>query len=141
MSTPTISAQNALRVVEAALAHADELNVNVSVAVVDAGGNLKALARADNATFLTSTLATNKAITAAGLGAPTQVLAEFVGGNPALLAGLSSQPNVALIPGGVPITDNGVLVGAIGVAGGTQGEDHPVAEAGLKVLASDQAGV
>jgi glc operon protein GlcG len=120
---------------DAALAHAEELDVRVSIVIVDNGGNLKALVRMDGASFLATTVATNKAITSAGLGMATQDFAQFAAGNPVLLTGLSSQPNVAILPGGVPIYIDGAVAGAIGVSGGQAGEDQPIAQAGLAALA------
>jgi glc operon protein GlcG len=136
ISTQTLSTSDALRIVEAALLHAEELGVRVCVAVVDGSGEVKALARMDGASFLNTTLSTNKARTAAGIGVPTKDLAAFAADDPALLAGLSTQPGIALLPGGLPVAGEGGLAGGIGVAGGPAGEDHPIAEAGLAALAS-----
>lgn len=137
MGSSAISIQDAQRAISAAQARADELKTNVCIAIVDEGGNLKALARMDGAPFLAIELARSKARTAAGLGVTTQDFAEAVSGSPALLAGLSAQPDIALLPGGLPvITDEGDIRGAIGVAGGTNGEDHPISQAGLAALAS-----
>jgi uncharacterized protein GlcG (DUF336 family) len=133
--TVSLSTQYARRVIDAALAHAEELGVSVSISVVDDAGHLKAFARMDGSSFFSNGLATNKAITSAGLGAATQDFMEFAAGIPPLLAGLSAQPNTVILPGGAPITIDGVLVGAIGVAGGKGGEDHPIAQAGLAALA------
>jgi glc operon protein GlcG len=131
----TISIQDARRVVDSALAQAEELNVKVSVVVVDEGGNLKAAARMDGALYLTTAFALNKAMTAAGLGLPTADLSTFLSGNPALLTGLASQPNIAVIPGGAPITAaGGVVAGAVGVAGGQGGEDEVIATGALAAL-------
>jgi uncharacterized protein GlcG (DUF336 family) len=132
--TVSLSTQYARRVIDAALAHAEELGVSVSISVVD-DAHLKAFARMDGSSFFSNGLATNKAITSAGLGAATQDFMEFAAGIPPLLAGLSAQPNTVILPGGAPITIDGVLVGAIGVAGGKGGEDHPIAQAGLAALA------
>ncbi|WP_433273437.1 heme-binding protein [Actinosynnema sp. CS-041913] len=141
MSTaPTISTRDARRLVDAALARAEQLGVQVGVVVVDQGGNVKALARMDGASFLQTPLATGKAVTAAGFGLPTDALGQFLSGNPVLLAGLSTQPGVAVIPGGVPIVVDGVVVGGVGVAGGQGGEDGPIADAGLAALAGETVG-
>ena len=129
--TVSLSTQYARRVLDAALARAEELGVSVSISIVDDAGHVKAFARMDGSSFFNAGLATNKAITAAGLGAPTQDFMEFAAGIPPLLTGLAAQPNVAILPGGVPITVDGAIVGAIGVAGGKGGEDHPIAEAAL----------
>lgn len=136
----TISIHDARRVLDAALARAAELNVKVSVVVVDDGGNMKAAARMDGALYLTTPFATTKAMTAAGLGLATGDLSAFLASNPALLAGLASQPDIAVIPGGVPITVDGAIVGAVGVAGGQGGEDEPIAKAGLEALTGQRVG-
>ncbi|MFD7659253.1 heme-binding protein [Actinosynnema sp. NPDC059797] len=136
MSTVTLSRHDARRVLDAALARAEELGVSVAISVVDDGGNLKAFERMDGATFLNTSLATGKAIAAAGIGMSTEDFVQFAAGIPPLLAGLSAQPDVVILPGGAPITIDGVVVGAVGVAGGKGGEDHPVAEAGLVGLAA-----
>lgn len=133
-SAPTLSIQDARRVIDAALAQAEQLGAQVSIVVVDAGGRVQALARMDGASFLTTALATNKAITTAGLGMPTQDFGDFAAGVPVLLTGLSGQPDVNLLPGGVPVLIDGVPAGGVGVAGGTGGEDHPIAAAAVAAL-------
>jgi uncharacterized protein GlcG (DUF336 family) len=131
----TICLQDALRAIDAALAYAESAGAAVCVTVVDSGGNVLALARMDGASFLTATLAENKAMTAAGLGMATGDLAEFVGQNPLLLAAMTTQPPVTVLPGGVPVPG-----GAVGVAGGNSGEDHPIAEAAAAALAAAPVG-
>ncbi|GAA1932628.1 GlcG/HbpS family heme-binding protein [Kitasatospora viridis] len=131
-TAPVINAALARRILDAALAQAAQLNVAVAVSVVDAGGNLLTTARADGATFWATTVATHKAVTAAGLGVPTNDFGKVAAGDPVLLATMAAQPGFALLPGGIPIFANGAIAGAIGVAGGTRGEDQPVAEAGVE---------
>ncbi|WP_405913705.1 heme-binding protein [Streptomyces sp. NBC_00963] len=121
---------------EPALAQAAHLNVAVTVAVVDSGGNLQTLARMDGATFRATNVATHKAVTAAGLGVPTVAFGKFAAQDPVLLATMATQPGSALLPGGIPITVGGAIAGAIGVAAGTKGEDQPIAEAGAAAAAA-----
>lgn len=130
-----ISINDALRALAAAQAQAAEMNVQACIVIVDSGGDVKALARMDGAPFLMNTLAQSKAVTAAGLGVATGDFAEAVSASPALLAGFSGQ-DIALLPGGVPLTVNGAIAGAIGVAGGTNGEDEPIAKAAMHALSS-----
>lgn len=54
---------------------------------------------------------------------------------PVSLTGPSGQPELNLLPGGEPIAADGALLGAIGVAGGNNGENLPIAHAGPAVLA------
>lgn len=140
-SAPTISAAEARRVIDAAFAHAEELGVGVCVAVVDSGGNVKALTRMDGATFATTTLAVDKAATAAGYGMSTQALAELASSNATILAGLSNRPGFSLLPGALPIERDGAVAGAVGVSGGSRGEDEPIAAAGLAALTETSSGV
>jgi glc operon protein GlcG len=130
-TAPILSAEVARRILDAALAKAVELNVAVTVAVVDGGGNVQTLARMDGATFWSTTVATHKAVTAAGLGVPTAAFGQVAAQDPILLATMAAQPGFALLPGGIPIFVGGAIAGAVGVAGGTKGEDEPVAEAGV----------
>jgi glc operon protein GlcG len=132
---PVLNAATARRILDAALAKAVQLKIPVSVSVVDAGGNLLTSARADGATFWATTVATHKAVTAAGLGVPTIDFGKAAAADPVLLATMAAQPGFALLPGGIPIMVNNVIAGAIGVAGGIQGEDQPIAEAGAAAAA------
>ncbi|MFE9423171.1 heme-binding protein [Kitasatospora sp. NPDC006697] len=131
-NAPVLDAALSRKVLDAALAQAAQLGVAVAVSVVDAGGNLLTTARADGATFWATTLATHKATTAAGLGVPTADFGKAAAADPVLLATMAAQPGFALLPGGIPIVLDGAIAGAIGVAGGTRGEDQPVAEAGAE---------
>jgi uncharacterized protein GlcG (DUF336 family) len=118
MSTAaTVSLAEARVVVDASLAFAEEHQLSICVAVVDAGGALRVLARMDGAPFLTTGLATDKAMTAAGTGTPTADFVEWLSGTPVLAAGLAAHEHVALLPGGAPIVLGGSLAGGVGVAG------------------------
>ena len=137
---PTISAAEARRIIDAAVTHAEQLGASVCVAVVDSGGNVKALTRMDGATFATISLSIDKAATAAGYGMSTQDLAEFASGNPAILAGLSNRPGFSLLPGALPVERDGAIAGAVGVSGSSRGEDEPIAAAGLAALTASRLG-
>ncbi|MGW4401770.1 GlcG/HbpS family heme-binding protein [Amycolatopsis nivea] len=134
---PTISAAQARRVIDKAVARAEELGAGVCVAVVDSGGNLQALHRMDGATFATIDLAVDKAATAAGYGMSTQALAEFASANAAILAGLSNRPGFSLLPGALPVELDGAIAGAVGVSGSSRGEDEPIAAAGVAALGEE----
>jgi uncharacterized protein GlcG (DUF336 family) len=91
----------------------------------------------DGATFLATALAASKASTAAGTGMSTHEFAEVLSGTPVLLAGMSSQPSVCILPGGAPIAIDGAIVGAIGVAGAPAAAEQEIAYAGLAALATE----
>jgi uncharacterized protein GlcG (DUF336 family) len=102
----------------------------VSAAVVDAGGHLVAFRRMDGAEFAGSTVAVDKAYTAAGNRVATLDLREQVapGGD---LVGYYAASGGRFIAfgGGVPLWYDGVVVGAVGVSGATGEQDHAFASA------------
>jgi uncharacterized protein GlcG (DUF336 family) len=104
------------------------------VAVLDDGGHLKVLKREDNASILRPQIAIGKAWGAVGMGESSRALSERLKERPAFLGALStmSQGKVVPVPGGVLILDDGNIVGAVGVSGGTAEEDEACAIEGIK---------
>lgn len=123
----TLSA--ARRMIEAVEAAAREMRVALSVAVVDAGDQLVAFARMDGADLVSIELARNKAFSALMNRMPTRDLAPVVQpgsefyGYDSLASG-----RMVVFAGGMPLERDGVLVGAVGVSGGTSGEDQRAAD-------------
>ena len=122
----------AQEVLKAALVKAEAQGVPMNIAVVDAGGNLKAFAREDGAFLGSIDVATKKARTArffnmstAQLGAASQPGKE--------LYGIEVTNDGLVIFGGGELLKNkdGVIVGAVGVSGGSVAEDTNVAKAGV----------
>jgi glc operon protein GlcG len=100
----------------------------LAFAVVEPSGELVAFARTEDAPYASGRLAQQKARTAARLRLPTAVLEERVlGGRTVLL----SSDEVIAIGGGVPIIENGLVIGALGVSGATAAEDAQIAGATL----------
>jgi uncharacterized protein GlcG (DUF336 family) len=117
--------------VAAAQAEARKNNWNVTVAVVDAAGELIALERMDGAALTTVAVATGKARTAARFRRETRLL------DSAVTAGRIQTlafEGVVPIEGGVPVLHNNVVIGAVGVSGATSVQDAQVAKAGIAVL-------
>ena len=128
---PTVGLGEAQAVIAAALAHADEISVPVAVVVVDPSGRLVAAARQDAAPLMAVDMATGKAYTAAGMGAPTEVWDDATAANPGFGGAITSIPGFTPFGGGKPLTVAGKLVGAVGVSGGTVDQDVAIAEAAL----------
>jgi len=129
----TVAGANLL--VAVAVAKATELGVAMSVAVVDESGILKAFNRMDGAGVATVDIVRNKAYTAAAFRTPTQTLAQRSQDLPTQIASFTTTPHVTLLPGGLPISVGGVVIGGIGAGGGTGDQDVMVAQAALaKVL-------
>jgi uncharacterized protein GlcG (DUF336 family) len=137
ISRPTITAQAALKAVEAAVARGRSRGKAVVAAVVDASGDLMACWRADAAFSASVGIARDKAYTAAVFGAATDDLSRALSANPALHQGIALRPGVVLFGGGLPIVADGVVIGAVGVSGGSEDDDRACARAGLEALAKD----
>jgi uncharacterized protein GlcG (DUF336 family) len=130
-SAESITLSAAQILVEAARARATEIGVPMNIAVVDAGGNLVAFARMDDAWLGSIDIAKNKAYTARAFDMPTKDLAPLAQpGGPLYGIEASNQGHLIVFAGGVPLVADGHVVGAIGVSGGSVEEDNDVADAG-----------
>ena len=116
---------------------AREVAVAMSCAVVDSGDQLVAFERMDAADLVGITLARDKAFTAlvnrmptAELPPITQPGTEFFGYH--TVAG----GRTIIFAGGMPLEREGVLVGAVGVSGGTADHDQRAVEAGVRAFGS-----
>ena len=124
----------ALKILEAVTNKAEELEIKINAAVVDEGANLKAFIRMDEAALLSSEIAQNKAYTAAAFGKPTHEWYPMIKDEPALLTGIVHTNKLVVFGGGIPLAVGGIIVGGIGVSGGTSEEDVLCAQAGLAVF-------
>ena len=122
------------RAVETAIAKAQELNINISVAVCDEGGRLVAFSRMDGAIWAGVYGSQGKAITSVAFGRPSGEMAERA--DSPIMRGVGAAEGGHMIPsqGAVPIMRDGVPVGACGVGGGTAQEDEDCARAGVNAI-------
>ncbi len=130
-----ISLDQANRMVEAAVRKARDLGINEDIAVVDAGGNLKAFARMDGAWLGSIDIAIRKARTARLFDTATADLGRKAQPGDSLYGIEESNGGLIVFGGGLPIKDSeGVIIGAIGASGSTVEDDVAVAEAALASL-------
>ena len=123
------------RIVAAAKKKAAEINTKMDIAVVDAGGNLKAFARMDGAWLGSIDIAQRKARTARWFDMDTGVIGTLSQPGGPLYGIEHSNGGLITFPGGVPLKNgHGEVVGAIGVSGSTVENDHTVAAAGAAAL-------
>ena len=102
------------------------------IAVVDSGGNLVYLERANQAPIGTVDAAIGKAKAANGIKAPTKAIEEqILNGNK---LNLLAVPGAFPVEGGVPLVANNQIIGAIGASGAMPADDGVVANAGAKSL-------
>ena len=127
----TITLEEAQQVIDAAAKKAAEIGQPMDIAVVDAGGNLKAHARMDGANIGSITIAINKAYTSIAFQCETGDLQEVTRPQGPIY-GLSDAHGGRLVvfPGGIPLVRDGRIMGAVGVSTGTIEQDQEVAAAG-----------
>jgi glc operon protein GlcG len=117
--------------VAASESKAKELNVSVTICIVDESGNLLFLEKGDTASLNTLQFAQKKARDAAAYGSPSREAAESVKkGNVEALAFPDFFPN----QGGLPIKVDGQLIGGISASGAKSEIDEQIAQAGLDAL-------
>jgi glc operon protein GlcG len=126
-----VSEEGAQAALAAARTEARKNGWAVSIAVVDPAGELVAFLRLDGAPYSSIDIARAKARTAARFRRPTRAL------DSALAAGrtpILTLEGVTAVEGGVPVTLNGEVVGAVGVSGVTSVQDGQVAQAGAAAV-------
>jgi len=130
---PSLSLEDAKRVMEAAEKEAAKNNWPMVIAIVDAAGHLLMLHKMDQAQTGSILIAQKKAETAANFRRSTKIFQDGVAAGGANLRMLA-MPGLTPLEGGIPITRDGQIIGAIGVSGMQSDQDAIVAEAGIKAL-------
>ncbi len=122
------------RAAKAALAKAKTLGTVMTASVVDEAGRTVLVMRGDGAGFFSTDTSHAKAVAAANFRRPTKELGEMALKGSAFWAAVPAVLQGEVLPsiGGVPISKNGRLIGAIGCGGGTGDQDHECAVAGAE---------
>jgi len=135
MMTEDLTLEAAERILAAAKKKATELGTRMDIAVVDAGGNLKAFVRMDGAWLGSIDISMRKARTARWFDMNTGEIGKLSQPGGPLFGIEHSNGGLITFPGGVPLKDGkGNVVGAVGVSGSTVENDHAVAAAGAEAL-------
>jgi uncharacterized protein GlcG (DUF336 family) len=134
ISTQDLSLDQAHAILAAAVAKSKELGTKMDIAIVDAGGNLKAFVREDGAWLGSIDISIKKAKTARFFDMPTGEIGKLSQPGGPLYNIEHSNGGLITFPGGVPIKSGDTVIGAIGVSGSTVENDHAVAEAGAAVI-------
>lgn len=134
-----LDAGDADTLIAGAVAHAETIGVPMCIAVTDEAGQLVAFRRMDGGKVTSTTIAIDKAFTAAGAkkathdygaisqpGAPAYGIASAIGGR------------LMVVGGGLPVIVDGSVVGGIGVSSGTPDQDRGVAQAGIDAFLDRQ---
>ncbi len=132
LTRKTLPLADAKKIAAGASAKAVAEGWNVVIAIHDAGGHLVYLERADGTQLGSIVVAQEKSRTALMFKRPTKMLEDTV------LSGrvhMMSLPGITSVEGGVPVIDDGEIVGSIGVSGVQSSQDGQVAAAGAAALA------
>jgi uncharacterized protein GlcG (DUF336 family) len=125
-----VTLADARRIIDAAEKKAAEIGQPMNIAVADAGGNLIAHVRMDNAWLGSIDISIKKAWTSRAFDITTKDLADnSQSGDQFFGIHASNNGKVMIFAGGIPLKKDGAVVGAIGVSGGSGEQDHTVAEA------------
>ncbi|MGN8020662.1 GlcG/HbpS family heme-binding protein [Phyllobacterium sp. 22229] len=131
-----LSLSKANTIIKAALAKATEAGMRpLSVAVLDAGGHLKAFQKQDGASLLRFEIAFGKAFGGLSIGTGSRTVEKFAKERPHFVEGLVAASGGRVIPvaGGVLIKNaKGEILGAVGITGDTSDNDEIAAVAGIQ---------
>jgi glc operon protein GlcG len=127
-----ISLQRAQALVQAAVAEATKRGWAMNVAVVDSGANLVAFGRMDGAQLASIAVSEHKARTSAKYRRPTRAFEDAIqksGFNYTL-----TLDDVVASRGGIPLIEDGKLIGAIGCSGGSGSQDEVICTAAAATI-------
>lgn len=131
-----ITLEQARTIIQAAERKAEEIGQPMNVAVVDEGGNLLAFERMSNAWLGSIDIAQKKAWTSRAFDIATGDLGKHAqSGDQFFGIHASNGGKVMIFAGGVPLKQDGKVVGAVGISGGSGEQDQAVAEAGAAAFA------
>jgi uncharacterized protein GlcG (DUF336 family) len=128
-----ISLETAKKAAAPAIAEAAKNNWNMAVAIVDPAGNLVYYEKMDNTQLGSASVAIDKARSAALFKRPTKAFQDALAAGGDGLRILRIQGAVP-VEGGIPLVQDGKIIGAIGVSGGTSAQDGQCAKAGAETL-------
>lgn len=116
-----------------AAAHAVQIGVPMCIAVVDESGQLIAFERMEGGKVTSTTIAIDKAFTAAAAKRAThEYAAASQPGSPAYGINSAIGGRLMVVAGGLPVLFDGEVVGGIGISSGTPAQDQAVAQAGIE---------
>jgi glc operon protein GlcG len=129
---PPISAQRAEAAVQATIAETTKRGWAMNIAVVDSGGNLVTFTRMDGAQLASIAISEHKARVAVKYRRPTKALEDAV--QKAGLNYILTLDDVIASRGGIPLIEDGKIIGAIGCSGGTGSQDEAACMVGAATI-------
>lgn len=127
-ATARLTLAGAIELLDSARTIAETIGVAVVIQVCDPAGVPIAMARMDGSPVFSIGIARKKAWTAAAAGTTTAELGAAFNASPGLLHGVAGNvEDLITVGGGVPVVVDDQIVGAIGVSGATEAQDHQIA--------------
>ena len=125
---PILNLEKATKIADAAQEKAISESWNVVISILDQGGNLILLRRMDGTQIGSIEIAQLKAKTAFEFKRPTKAFEDMIKEG---AVHLTTMP-ITAVEGGLPIFQDDVIIGSIGISGVTSAQDGIIAEAALK---------
>jgi glc operon protein GlcG len=126
-----ITLDRAQSVIQAGVAEANKRGWQMNVSVVDPNGDLIAFVRMDGAQLASVSISQHKARTAARYRRPTRAFEDGVQHG---IAYLTTLDDVIASRGGIPLVEDGKIIGAVGCSGGTGSQDEAICTAAAGVI-------
>lgn len=133
MEQRVLSLETAKKIIEKVEEESKNRGKKAVICVCNEQGNPIAVHVMDGAFLISFDVAVKKAYTAVALKMPTLKLNELVKSGQTFY-GLQNLDKVITIGGGVPLYRNGILLGGLGVSGGTGEEDDSLARFGADIF-------
>ena len=127
-----IGAQRANSLIQAAAAEATKKGWPMNIAVLDSGANLVAFLRMDDAQLAPIAIAEHKARAAVKFRRPTKIFEDVV--QKFDFKYILSLDDVVASRGGIPLVEDGKIIGAVGCSGGTGSQDEVICTAGAALV-------
>ncbi len=129
-----ITYQAAFAACDGAVKKAVKLGIKINVSVCDRSGLELAFLRMNGSFIHSIDISKDKAYTSASFGFPSAQWTQIFKDAPHLEQGFSNRARLVPFGGGLPIAKDDVIIGAIGVSGGSEEEDIICAQAGIKSI-------
>jgi len=127
-----ISMERAQAAIQAAVAEANRRGWQLNVAVVDSGSNLVAFARMDGAQIASISIAEHKARAAVKFRRPTRIFEDAV--QKSDFKYILTLDDIIASRGGIPLVEEGHIIGGIGCSGATGSQDEVICTSGASTI-------